>query len=160
MRILLQRVSHASVHVEGKEVAAVGTGWLALVGFGEQDDLDLPGSKIWRGMIDKMLNLRVFPDEAGKLNLSLLDIGGALLLVSQFTLYADCRKGRRPSFHGACPPQTAQELYDRFCDDVEALLPGRVGRGIFGADMKVGLLNDGPVTIYLDDSELFGLSSS
>lgn len=158
--MLLQRVAQASVAVDGKEVAAVGVGYLVLVGFGEMDTLDLPGSKIWRGMIDKMLHLRVFPDDAGKLNLSLLDIGGEVLLVSQFTLYADCRKGRRPSFHAACPPQTATQLYNRLCDDVEALIPGKVGRGIFGADMKVGLLNDGPVTILLDDSELFGTPGS
>jgi len=105
-------------------------------------------------MLEKLVKLRVFPDEAGKMNVSLLDAGGGVLLVSQFTLYADCRKGLRPSFSSAAPPAVAQALFDRLCDDVQALLPdGRVQRGVFGADMAVGLVNAGPVTIMLDSRD-------
>lgn len=158
MRLLLQRVSQAHVDVAGERVAAVGPGFLVLAGFGPEDCLndgaDAPVAPWWRAMIEKLVKLRVFPDEAGKMNVSLLDAGGEVLLVSQFTLYADCRKGLRPSFSSAAAPAVAQALFDRLCDDVQALLPqGRVQRGVFGADMAVGLVNAGPVTIMLDSRD-------
>lgn len=154
MRLLLQRVSQAHVDVAGERVAAVGPGFLVLAGFGPDDGADSPSAPWWRAMLEKLVKLRVFPDEAGKMNVSLLDAGGEVLLVSQFTLYADCRKGLRPSFSSAAPPAVAQALFDKLCDDVQALLPeGRVGRGVFGADMAVGLVNAGPVTIMLDSRD-------
>ena len=154
MRLLLQRVSQAHVDVAGERVAAVGPGFLVLAGFGPQDGPDSPDAPWWRAMLEKLVKLRVFPDEAGKMNVSLLDAGGEVLLVSQFTLYADCRKGLRPSFSQAAPPAVAQALFDKLCDDVQALLPeGRVARGVFGADMAVGLVNAGPVTIMLDSRD-------
>lgn len=153
MRLLVQRVASASVTVQGETVAAIGRGFLVLAGFGPHDGPDAPSKPWWRGMIEKLVKLRVFPDEAGKMNLSLKDISGEALFVSQFTLYADCRKGLRPSFSGAAAPEAARALFDRLCDDAEALLPGRVWRGVFGADMKVELVNDGPVTIMLDSGD-------
>jgi len=154
VRLLLQRVSQAHVDVAGERVAAVGPGFLVLAGFGPDDGPDSPAAPWWRAMLEKLVKLRVFPDEAGKMNVSLLDAGGEVLLVSQFTLYADCRKGLRPSFSSAAAPQVAQALFDRLCDDVQALLPqGRVSRGVFGADMAVGLVNAGPVTIMLDSRD-------
>jgi len=154
VRLLLQRVSQAHVDVAGERVAAVGPGFLVLAGFGPDDGADSPAAPWWRAMLEKLVKLRVFPDEAGKMNVSLLDAGGEVLLVSQFTLYADCRKGLRPSFSQAAPPAVAQLLFDRLCDDVQALLPdGRLQRGVFGADMAVGLVNAGPVTIMLDSRD-------
>jgi len=154
VRLLLQRVSQAHVDVAGERVAAVGPGFLVLAGFGPDDGADSPGAPWWRAMLEKLVKLRVFPDEAGKMNVSLLDAGGEVLLVSQFTLYADCRKGLRPSFSQAAAPAVAQVLFDRLCDDVQALLPdGRLQRGVFGADMAVGLVNAGPVTIMLDSRD-------
>lgn len=159
MRLLLQRVSQAHVDVAGERVAAVGPGFLVLAGFGPDDGPDAPQASWWRAMLEKLVKLRVFPDEAGKMNLSLADAGGEVLLVSQFTLYADCRRGLRPSFSSAAPPTVARTLFDRLCEDLEALLPskagerGRVGRGVFGADMAVGLVNAGPVTIMLDSRD-------
>lgn len=154
MRLLLQRVSRAHVDVAGERVSGVGQGFLVLAGFGPEDGPDAPEASWWRAMLEKMVKLRVFPDEAGKMNVSLLDAGGEVLLVSQFTLYADCRKGLRPSFSQTAPPQVAKALFDTLCDDVAALLPeGRVARGVFGADMAVGLVNDGPVTIMLDSRD-------
>lgn len=150
MRLVLQRVREASVAVGGRTIAAIGPGLLVLCGFGREDGPDLPGKKVWAAMIEKMLDLRIFSDAKGKMNLSLRDMGGEALLVSQFTLYADCRKGRRPSFTGAADPEIARTLFDRFCDDVEARLPGKTGRGEFGADMDVSLVNQGPVTLVLD----------
>ena len=156
MRLLIQRVHEARVTVDGKTVGQIGQGLLVLVGFGLQDGADLPGSKIWKTLIEKMIGLRIFGDAAGKMNLGLEDCGGEVLLVSQFTLYADSRKGRRPSFHLACPPALAAELYGKFVADVEKRLPGRVQQGIFGADMDVGLVNWGPVTIWLDSADFAG----
>lgn len=107
MRLLLQRVSRAGVDIDGKRVAEIGQGLLVLAGFGKGDGPELPGTKVWRTLCDKVLDLRVFPDDAGKLNLSLRETRGGLLLVSQFTLYADTRRGRRPSFTNAAPPDAA-----------------------------------------------------
>ncbi|WP_243358688.1 D-aminoacyl-tRNA deacylase [Fundidesulfovibrio terrae] len=153
MRLLVQRVKRASVDVADERVAQVGPGFLVLAGFGPDDGPGAPDAAWWRTMVEKLPKLRVFPDEAGKMNLSLADFGGEVLAVSQFTLYADCRKGLRPSFSRAAGPGVASALFDRLCDDLESLLPGRVRRGVFGADMAVELVNWGPVTIMLDSRD-------
>lgn len=144
MRALLQRVTWAKVEVDGKVVGEIGPGLLALVGVGQGD-----GEEDVEWLAAKVAALRIFEDDQGKMNRSLLDTSRALLAVSQFTLYADTRKGNRPSFVGAAPPDEAKRLYERFCERSQAL-GLTVARGIFAADMKVSLLNDGPVTISLD----------
>jgi len=154
MRILLQRVTRASVAVDDRTVGEIATGILALVGFGPDDSPNLPDAPVWRKMLEKLLNLRIFPDDQSKLNRSLLDIGGDLLLVSQFTLYADCKKGRRPSFSNACPPDTALQLFNRFVAEAKALAPAHVATGAFGAEMHLDFTNWGPVTILLDSETL------
>jgi D-tyrosyl-tRNA(Tyr) deacylase len=144
MRVLLQRVSKASVTVEGKVVGAIGPGFVALVGVGYGD-----GEEQARWLANKVAGLRVFEDADGKFNLSLADAGGSVLVVSQFTLYADARKGRRPSFIDAAPPEIAQPLVDRFSDLLRSKgIP--VEEGVFGAMMLVEIHNDGPVTIWLE----------
>jgi D-tyrosyl-tRNA(Tyr) deacylase len=153
MRLLIQRVAGASVEVAGTCVASIPMGFLVFAGFGPGDGPQAPGSPWWRAMVEKLPKLRVFADEAGKMNLSLSEASGEILLVSQFTLYADCRKGLRPSFSSAAPPDVARALFDRLCSDLEALLPGRVKTGVFGADMSVALTNSGPVTIMLDSRD-------
>jgi len=144
MRAVLQRVSQASVEVDGKRVAAIGPGLLVLVGVGREDS-----AADVAALSEKIVHLRVFADDGGQMNRSVLDVRGELLVVSQFTLYGDCRRGRRPSYSEAAPPAEAERLY-RAC--VEALrASGLVVReGIFRADMKVALTNDGPVTLLLD----------
>ncbi len=144
VRVVLQRVAHAAVEVDGHTVGRIGPGLLALVGFRAGDDETALG---W--MAQKLTTLRVFEDAAGKMNLALGDTGGELLLVPQFTLYGDCRKGRRPGFDGALDPASASVLFDGFCDRcaAEGFTPQR---GVFGAHMRVSLLNDGPVTLILD----------
>ena len=150
MRALIQRVRRASVTVDGQVVGSCGHGLLVLLGVGQHDD-EAVADKLWR----KMRDLRIFDDEAGKTNLSLLDVGGEVLVVSQFTLYANCKRGRRPSFTEAGEPARANELYEHFCDLVENDLgEEHVGRGVFGAMMDVELVNDGPFTIWLDTDEL------
>lgn len=154
MRLLLQRVKKASVSIAGQKRAEIGPGLLVLAGFGREDSADLPGLPRWNTLLDKMLDLRIFPDDQNKMNLSLRDWNngsGELLLVSQFTLYADCRKGRRPSFDAAAPPALAAALFDQLHADLAAKLPGRVQTGVFGADMDIGLVNWGPVTLLLED---------
>lgn len=148
MRIILQRVTKASVRVDGELTGAIENGYLALFGVGEGDT-----EAECRRLSDKMINLRIFSDEKGKINLSLGDVGGAVLVVPQFTLYADCRKGNRPNFIKAAKPDEANRLYEYFVDCCRAKLP-RVETGRFGADMKVELLNDGPFTVILDSAEL------
>lgn len=144
MRAILQRVSAANVVVEGETVGAVGRGWLALVGVAPADT-----SKEVGWMAEKIAHLRCFPDANGKMNLSVLDVGGGVLLVSNFTLHADCQKGRRPSFIGAARPEVAEPLVTELADALRALgLP--VATGKFGADMQVTLTNDGPVTLVVD----------
>ena len=149
MRAVVQRVSEASVRVDGQEVGRIGRGLLVLLGVGVGDnaaDADL--------LVDKVLNLRIFPDEAGAMNRSLLDVAGELLVVSQFTLYGDARRGRRPSFIDAAAPDDANRLYRHFVEKARA--SGlRVFEGVFRADMAVGLVNDGPVTILLDSRKGF-----
>lgn len=145
MRIVLQRVRQARVTVEGRVTGQIGPGLLVLAGFAPSDtapDLD------W--MARKLVQLRIFADEDGKMNRSVQDIAGEVLVVSQFTLLADARKGNRPSYVGAAPPPVAVPLYEEFVQRVAALLGRPVATGEFGADMQVELLNDGPVTIVLD----------
>ena len=150
MRALIQRVRHASVTVNGEVTGSCGKGLLVLLGIGHEDDEAL-AEKLW----NKISGLRIFEDETGKTNLSLTDVAGEALVVSQFTLYANCRRGRRPSFTDAAGPELANNLYEHFCELVEADLgPEHVGRGIFGAMMEVSLVNDGPFTIWLDTAEL------
>jgi D-tyrosyl-tRNA(Tyr) deacylase len=144
MRVVLQRVSQASVSVDGRVIGAIGRGFLLLVGFTATDgDAELD----W--MAEKVVALRIFSDVAGKMNLALLDVGGSVLVVSQFTLYGDARKGRRPSFVDAAPPDVAEPLYARFVAALRARGVG-VETGAFGAMMDVSLVNDGPVTLVLE----------
>jgi D-tyrosyl-tRNA(Tyr) deacylase len=145
MRAVLQRVASASVTVDGAIVGAIGPGLLILLGVGPAD---AETQVAW--LSEKISQLRVFPDDTGRMNRSLVELGGAALVVSQFTLYADVRKGRRPSFVGAAPPEIAEPLYARFCAALGARGVQRVERGVFGADMQVALVNDGPVTLVLD----------
>src|SRR5207245_746076 len=143
MRALLQRVSHASVTVDEQVVGQIGQGLLVLLGVG-QDDSEVQV----KTLVDKIVHLRIFGDDEGKMNRSLLDIGGEVLLVSQFTLFADVRRGRRPSFVGAAPPTLAEPLVERFRDAMVAY-GLKVETGVFRAHMNVELLNDGPVTIWM-----------
>lgn len=148
MRAVIQRVKYSSLKVDGKLISQIGQGFLVLLGIG-QGDTDEMSEKIAR----KIAGMRIFEDENGKMNLSLADVGGEVLLVSQFTLYADCKHGNRPSFINAEKPEIAQKMYENF----KILLEKRnltVKTGIFGEDMKIELLNDGPVTIILDDKDL------
>ena len=154
MKLLLQRVKQAKVSVEGKTIASIGEGLLVFAGFGKEDSAKKPDTKAWDAMLKKTVELRIFPDEANRFNMGLADYGGEILLVSQFTLYADCRKGRRPAFDAAAPPELARGLFDKLVADMEALLPGKVGQGEFGAMMDVTLTNWGPVTIMLS-SDMF-----
>jgi D-aminoacyl-tRNA deacylase len=144
MRALLQRVREASVTVAGERVGAIGPGLLVFLGVGQGD-----GEAKAVAMADRIAGLRIFEDEAGKMNRSLLDTHRAALVVSQFTLYADTRKGRRPSFIEAAPPDQARQLVTRACDALRAL-GVEVQEGVFAAKMQVALVNDGPVTIWLD----------
>lgn len=149
MRVVLQRVTSAAVSVDGEVCGSIEKGLLALVGIEDSDtDADLAY------MCDKVSGLRIFEDADGKMNLSVKDIGGSILAVSQFTLYGDCRKGKRPSFSSAGKPEYANEMYEKFM----SLLKNegiRVEKGIFGADMKVSLVNDGPVTLLVDSKKNF-----
>ena len=148
MKFVIQRVSHASVTVEGETVGEIQQGFLILIGVGEEDT-----EAIADKFVRKMLGLRIFPDAEGKTNLSLKDVGGQLLLISQFTLYADCKKGNRPSFIRAGDPGKAEGLYEYIVDKCRAEIHV-VEKGCFGAHMKVQLENDGPFTIILDETIL------
>jgi len=148
MRVVVQRVSSASVEVEGQIVGAIGCGLLVLAGFEESDseaDLEWISSKLSR--------LRIFDDEAGVMNRSVVDVHGEVLAVSQFTLFASVRKGNRPSWSRAAAPDISRPLFDRFVRRLETDLGRPVPTGVFGADMKVQLLNDGPVTLFIDSAE-------
>ena len=145
MRVVLQRVSRGEVRIDGSVVGRVGRGFVLLAGFGTADD---DAALSW--MADKVLGLRLFPDADGRMNLSLTDVAGGILVISQFTLYGDARKGRRPSFVDAAPPDLAIPLYERFLALLRERLPGRVESGEFGAMMDVELVNDGPVTLILE----------
>lgn len=147
MRFVIQRVNHAHVAIDGNTVGSIGKGLLILFGAGEGDCEDMLPK-----FVDKIIKMRIFADEAGKTNLSLQDVEGEMLVVSQFTLYADCRKGNRPSFVYACEPELAKELYEKFVSMCRERVD-RVETGEFGADMKVSLENDGPFTIMLDSKD-------
>ncbi len=148
MRFLIQNVLEASVRVEDHITGSIGPGLLVFVGVGPEDDRSVADK-----MLRKLLNMRIFKDENDKTNLSVIDIGGSVLLVSQFTLYADCRRGNRPSFVNAAPPALAEELYDYLMEECRKVIPDTAG-GKFGADMKVSLINNGPFTIILDSADL------
>jgi len=150
VRAVVQRVSRASVEVEGQRVGAIGPGLLVLLGAGAGD-----GAADVAYLVDKVVNLRIFADEAGKMNRSVLEVGGGVLAVSQFTLYGDARKGRRPAFTGALEPGAADALYREFVAGLRAAGVAEVATGVFGAMMEVELVNSGPVTILLDSSKAF-----
>lgn len=145
MRAVLQRVDRASVAVDGRVVASVGPGLLILVGVGHRD-----AERTAIDLARKVAELRIFADEAGRTNRSLLDTAGSALVVSQFTLYADTRRGRRPGFTDAAAPDLAESLYRRFAEALRAAGVGTVETGVFGAEMRVELVNDGPFTVWLD----------
>jgi D-aminoacyl-tRNA deacylase len=149
MRAVLQRVSRASVEIEGRIVGRIGIGWLVLLGVAK-GDLDEDADKV----AEKVVGLRAFDDDAGKMNLAVGEVGGSVLVVSQFTLLGDCRAGRRPSFIEAAEPIEAERLYLRFADRIRGLGLA-VETGTFRADMKVELVNDGPVTLLLDSRKAF-----
>jgi D-tyrosyl-tRNA(Tyr) deacylase len=148
MRIVIQRVSRAAVRVRGGTVAEIGKGFLLLVGVGNDDAFGQ-----YDRLAEKVFHLRVFEDQAGKMNLSLADVGGEVLVVPQFTLYGDVRKGRRPSWAGAAPPEVAEDRVEAFARALEAR-GATVKRGAFGEHMEVDLVNDGPVTIWIDGAAL------
>ena len=148
MRFVIQRVLNSNVEVDNKVVGKIGKGFMVLIGIKHEDNKEVADL-----MVKKLLNLRVFSDENDKMNLSLKDVNGELLLVSQFTLYADCKKGNRPSFINSAKPDYANELHEYIIEKCKES-GFKVQTGIFGADMKVGLVNDGPVTIVLDSDEL------
>ena len=145
MRIVLQRVKNASVTVGGERISEIGPGLLLLVGVAQGD-----GEAEANWLAEKVAGLRIFGDENGKMNLGVRDVGGEVLAVSQFTLIADTRKGKRPSFVGAAPPEEAEQLFDYLCERLRAAGAGSVKTGSFGAMMDVALVNDGPVTIVLE----------
>ncbi|MBE6881041.1 MAG: D-tyrosyl-tRNA(Tyr) deacylase [Ruminococcaceae bacterium] len=148
MRFVIQRVTRASCTVEGKVTGKIDKGFLVLIGISADDTKEIADK-----MIKKLIGMRIFDDENGKTNLALSDVGGELLLISQFTLYADCKKGNRPSFTKAGGPDMANELYEYIIAQCNEQY-GKVQRGIFGADMKIELLNDGPFTVILDSAEI------
>ncbi len=149
MKIVLQRVKEARVTVEGETVGSIGAGFLLLLGVCDEDT-----EEVTDRMIDKVCRLRIFRDENGKTNRSLADVGGGLLVVSQFTLYADCSQGNRPSFIRAGGPQLAEKLYEHALERCRSYVP-ETEHGVFGAEMEVSLVNDGPFTLVLDSDTLF-----
>ncbi|NIP29043.1 MAG: D-tyrosyl-tRNA(Tyr) deacylase [Candidatus Dadabacteria bacterium] len=149
MRAVIQRVSRASVKVDGRVVGQINKGLLVFLGI-KRDD----GEKDINYLADKIVNLRIFEDENQKMNLSLLNIGGEILLISQFTLYGDCTKGRRPSYDKAASPEFAEKMYEKFIEKLKSTV-SKTETGIFGADMRVDLVNSGPVTLLLDSSKEF-----
>lgn len=148
MKFVIQRVTRASVEVDEEIVGKIDKGFMVLIGVSQTDD-----EVIADKMVDKMIKLRIFEDENGKTNLSLADVGGELLLISQFTLYANCKKGNRPSFIDAGAPDEANRLYEYIIEKCKERCPV-VERGVFGAEMKVELVNDGPFTVVLDSNEI------
>ena len=148
MRLLIQRAKNAKVAVDNKVTGQIENGFVVFLGVADTDTKEIADK-----MAKKLIGLRIFEDENGKTNLSIKDVDGELLIISQFTLYADCRKGNRPSFNLAGKPDMASDVYDYFCDICESEVK-KVGRGIFGADMKVELTNDGPFTIWLDSEDM------
>lgn len=149
MKLVIQRVLNSSVRVDNEIIGSIGKGYMVLVGVAESDTKEIADK-----LVDKMIKLRIFEDSEGKTNLSLNDVGGELLLVSQFTLYADCKKGNRPSFIKAGNPTFANEMYEYVISKCKTYEGLKVERGKFGADMKVELINDGPFTIILDSDDM------
>ena len=149
MKFVIQRVLNSSVKVDGETIGSIGKGFMVLIGVADTDTKDIADK-----LVDKMIKLRIFEDSEGKTNLSLSDVGGELLLVSQFTLYADCKKGNRPSFIKAGKPDFANEMYEYIISKCKTYEGLKVEKGKFGADMKVELINDGPFTIVLDSEEM------
>ena len=154
MRFVIQRVNHASVAIDGETIGSIKKGYLVLIGISQTDTEEIADK-----MIQKMIRLGIFSDENDKINLSLLDVGGELLVVSQFTLYADCRKGNRPSFFDALEPDRADALYEKFVALCREKVT-KVETGSFGAHMRVDLENDGPFTVVLDSRDFFKESSN
>ena len=152
MKALVQRVTEGSVTVDGQLIGSIGRGLVILFGAGRGDT-----EKDVHYLAEKCANLRIFEDEAGKMNLSLLDIGGEALVISQFTLYGDCRKGRRPGFSDAADPAEAEQFYEHFLAEIANCGVKKVQHGIFGADMKVKIFNDGPVTFMLESRNGVGV---
>ena len=150
MKFVVQRVSHASVTVESEVCGKIEKGFMVLIGVGQNDDESIADK-----MVQKLINMRIFEDENGKTNLALKDVGGQLLLISQFTLYANCKKGNRPSFTDAGSPDKANALYEYIIKKCRSEID-IVEKGVFGAEMKVELLNDGPFTVILDSDEILG----
>lgn len=148
MKFVIQRVLESSVTVDGETIGSIGKGFMVLIGVGKEDTKETADK-----MVKKLIGMRIFEDENGKTNLSLADVGGSLLLISQFTLYANCKKGNRPSFIEAGDPAMAEEMYEYIIGKCRETVP-TVERGQFGADMKVSLTNDGPFTIILDSDTL------
>lgn len=151
MKFVIQRVTHASVTIDGTVRGKIGKGFMVLIGVGQEDTHEIADK-----MVQKLVNMRIFEDENGKTNLALKDVAGELLLISQFTLYADCKKGNRPSFTRAGGAELANNLYEYIIEKCKENVPV-VEQGEFGADMKVELLNDGPFTIVLDSEEILQL---
>ena len=150
MRFIIQRTTSSSVSVDGKVIGEIGVGLTVFIGISENDTKDIADK-----LLNKLINLRIFEDENGKSNLSLDAVNGALLLISQFTLYADCSRGNRPSYIAAGKPEMANELYEYIITQAKTILgDGRVATGSFGADMKVSILNDGPFTIIYDSDDM------
>lgn len=149
MKFVIQRVTKSSVTIDEKLIGSIDKGFLVLIGICSEDTKEIADK-----MVDKMIKLRIFDDSEGKTNLSLNDVGGSLLLVSQFTLYADCKKGNRPSFLKAGNPEFANNMYEYIIEKAKTYENMKVERGEFGGDMKVELLNDGPFTIILESSEI------
>lgn len=145
MKVLIQRVTEASVSVDGKIVGVIEKGLVILLGIHHTDN-----EKNAEWLATKCINLRVFPDHDGKMNISTLDVNGDFLVISQFTLYGNAEKGNRPSYIDSAPPQIAEPLYDYFCTYLENISGRKIQKGVFGADMKVKLLNDGPVTLIIE----------
>jgi len=149
MRVLVQRVKKSSVEIDGKVTAQIGQGLLVLVGICDEDgDFDI------EYLTSKLVNLRIFDDENGVMNLSVKDVDGEILAVSQFTLYASTKKGNRPSYILAAKPEISIPLYEKFCDEIGQKLGKTIQSGVFGADMQVSLVNDGPVTIWIDSKNV------
>lgn len=148
MKFVIQRVTHASCTIDGEVTGKIGKGFMVLIGIAQDDTVEIADK-----MVKKMCQLRIFEDAEGKTNLDLASVGGELLLISQFTLYADCHKGNRPSFIFAGKPDMASPMYDHIIEEAKKYVPV-VEKGVFGADMKIDLLNDGPFTIVLDSKEL------
>lgn len=150
MKLVIQRVTHASVTVDNNVIGKIGKGYMVLIGVSDTDTKEIADK-----MLDKMIKLRIFEDENGKTNLSLADVGGELVLISQFTLYANCKKGNRPSFIEAGSPDHANALYEYIIEKCKERVDV-VEQGEFGAEMKVELLNDGPFTVILDSEQICG----